>query len=245
MTDAQKLSKAHEAALIEKLNAEAKYYKAEAREKEAVARRQEHIARASQFELGMATERNEIRLAGDFHHRFYRFNEVVASKTARECISQLAEWYRIDKADGNRTPHYKVQFNSPGGSVTEGLALFDEIQFFRRQGVKVTTSTVGMAASMAGILLQAGDVRAMAPESWLMIHQASFGAMGQTFEVEDRVAWIKKQQERILDIFAKRAAESDAEKPITRAQLKRGWDRKDWWISSDEALKLGLIDVVR
>ena len=95
---------------------------------------------------------------------------------------------------------------------------------------------------MAGILLQAGDERVMTAESWLMIHQASYGAIGSHYKVEDMVRWVERIQERILTIFATRAASSKAEQPATKALIKRNWNRKDWWIASDEALTYGLID---
>jgi len=95
-----------------------------------------------------------------------------------------------------------------------------------------------MAASMAGILLQAGDRRWIGHQAWLMIHRAAFGAVGKTFEIEDEVAWIKRIEARILDIFAKRST-------LSKVKIKRNWDRKDWWISSDEALELGLVDEIR
>jgi ATP-dependent protease ClpP protease subunit len=95
-----------------------------------------------------------------------------------------------------------------------------------------------MAASMAGILLQAGHQRIMGRESWLMIHEASFSASGKTGDVEDTVEWVKAMQERILNIFATRSK-------MTKSALKRKWTRKNWWISSDEALKLGFVDEIR
>lgn len=91
---------------------------------------------------------------------------------------------------------------------------------------------------MAGILLQAGDIRVMGRESWLMLHEAAFGAQGKVGEVEDTVEWVKKIQERILNIFAQHSS-------LSRAQIKRRWTRKDWWIDSDEALRLGFVDEIR
>ena len=95
-----------------------------------------------------------------------------------------------------------------------------------------------MAASMAGILLQAGDTRWIGQQAWLMIHRAAFGAYGKTFEIEDEVKFVKRIEERILDIFTSRSK-------LTRNRIKRNWERKDWWISAEEALELGLIDDVR
>ena len=95
-----------------------------------------------------------------------------------------------------------------------------------------------MAASMAGILLQAGDTRWIGHQSWMMIHRAAFGAYGKTFEIEDEVKFVRRIESRILDIFALRSS-------LTRQKIKRNWDRKDWWISADECLEIGLVDEIR
>lgn len=189
--------------------------------------------------------KRSVELAQNHYHHVYPFSGEVSSASAATCSTVLSNWVRMDQAADKPPSDIEIVFFSPGGSITDGMALYDYIQTVRRAGHKVTTSCIGMAASMAGILLQAGDVRVMNRESWLMIHEASFGASGKTWEIEDRVEWVKKVQERILDIFAVRAKNSDAEKPISRAALKRNWSRKDWWISSEEALKLGLADVLR
>jgi ATP-dependent protease ClpP protease subunit len=116
--------------------------------------------------------------------------------------------------------------------------LFDFLQGLRAEGHKLTTGTLGMAASMAGILLQAGDVRWVGGQAWVMIHRAAFGAFGKTYEVEDEVDFVKRIEERILDIFTNRSK-------LTKQKIKKNWDRKDWWISPDEALELSLVDEIR
>ena len=95
-----------------------------------------------------------------------------------------------------------------------------------------------MAASMAGILLMAGDVRWLGHQSWMMIHRAAFGAYGKTCEIEDEVKFVQRIEERILDVFTSRSK-------LTKQKIKRNWERKDWWISSDECLDLELIDEIR
>lgn len=206
---------------------------AEAREAEAAACMTEINARAlARMEL--------IELAADRHHHVYNFTTSVTPSSVKNCMDQLTVWSRND--DGCAI---EVVFNSPGGSVIDGMALFDFLQILRRKGHTITTATLGYAASMAGILLQAGDVRVMGKESWLMIHEAAFGAAGKIGEVEDTVDWVKRVCERILDIFAERCQATDAPKKLTRSQIKKLWERRDFWISSDEALKFGLIDEVR
>ena len=204
----------------------------------------EALAKAAYSELLLAREQRKEadELAKDAHHHRYVFNSAVSEASVNACIVALTAWSRQDPECD-----IEIVFNSPGGSVVDGMALFDFIQLLRRSGHKVTTVALGMAASMAGILLQAGDVRAIGAQSWLMIHEASFGASGKTGEVEDRVEWVKRVQERILDIFADRCkgAGATATKRLSRTQIKNRWHRKDFWVSSDEALAFGLVDEIR
>jgi ATP-dependent Clp endopeptidase proteolytic subunit ClpP len=132
----------------------------------------------------------------------------------------------------------EIVFSSPGGSIIDGFELFDFIQELRGKGHKMTTGSLGMAASMAGILLMAGDVRWMGHQAWVMIHRAAFGAIGKTFEIEDEVKYVKRIEERCLGIFTSRSK-------LTKQKIKRNWDRKDWWIDADECLAMGLVDEIR
>lgn len=241
---------------IQRMLADAEKATALAEQARAEARQNNLLAEAAAIELDLAKirsereyEKRERERAGDWETRFMRFHDAVRETTVDAAIQCIAQWFRVDKARGVENPHYKIQFNSPGGSVWDGLALFDEIQFFRSQGVRFTTSTIGMAASMAGILLQAGDTRVMSKESWVLIHKVSFGTQGDFDSISDRVKHLGRVQDRILDIFAARAKQAGqngtASDPISKTRLKNGWERKDWWLSSDDCLKLGIVDEVR
>ena len=177
-------------------------------------------------------------LNGDNYNHLYRFNTDVNDVTVTVCMASLARWSRQDpKCD------IEIVFNSPGGSITDGFALYDYILSLRKKGHKITTSTIGMAASMAGILLQAGDVRTMGAEAWLLIHEASFVTMGKVGEVKDTAEWIDKMCEHVIDIFATRAsAATKKDKKGCAAFIRKNWNRKDWWISAQEALKYGYVD---
>jgi len=172
-------------------------------------------------------------LASNDYHRVYLFNGSVGDASVRLAVNRLTEWHRLfPKQD------IEIIFNSGGGDAVSGMQLFDFIVDLRNQGHRITTSCLGVAASMAGILLQAGDWRTMGKEAWLMIHEASFHTEGKTGEVEDTVEWIKKVQERVLLIFASRSNMSVEE-------IREKWLRRNWWIDSDEALRRGLVDALR
>jgi len=218
---------------LAKIKAETEKVQMETRKIKAEAEEAEHSARVKLLEAEEKEREARREKALDSENMVYRFNTIVDKTHVHQCMYKLTQWSR-------RHPgcDMEIVFSSGGGSIIDGFELFDFIQELRGRGHKVTTGSLGMAASMAGILLQAGDSRWMGHQAWMMIHRAHFGAIGKTFIIEDEVAWIKRIEDRILEIFAKRS-------DLTRLKIKRNWDRKDWWISSDEAFDLGLVDEVR
>lgn len=233
MTTEERSGRPDYATLYDKEKADARRADASARKFEAEARF--HTAEAERAEIRLEDDRrNEAeKLAADKYHFVYAFNDSVSSGSVKTCTTQLASWVR-------QHPQCSIEiiFHSPGGGVIEGMALFDYIRKLRVDGHHITTMALGMAASMAGILLQAGDNRVMGREAWVLIHEGSFGAVGSVGQVEDTVEWVKKIQKRILNIFAERSN-------LTATQVQRRWKRKDWWLSSDDCLKFGFVDEIR
>ena len=220
--------------------AEARKVEAEARNTEALVRKNELEAdksaielKVKEMDLAVKEEKRAKDKAADDENFLYRFGQQVSDGSVSSCVKKLTEWHRI-----NPKCNIEIIFSSPGGGIIEGFELFDHIQHLRNEGHHITTGTLGMAASMAGILLQAGDTRWVGQQAWIMIHRAAFGAYGKTFEIEDEVKFIKRIEERILDIFTSRSE-------LTRNKIKRNWERKDWWISAEEAVELKLVDEVR
>lgn len=129
----------------------------------------------------------------------------------------------------------KLYINSPGGSVTAGLAIYDTIQFV---DCDVSTICVGMAASMAATLLSAGTKgkRFALPNAEILMHQVAGGISGQASEIEIGAKQILKMKEKLNQILAKHTNQ-----PI--AKIEKDTDR-DYYISAEEAKKYGLIDEV-
>lgn len=200
----------------------------------------------TQIALAQTQRLEEMQLSADLYHQIYHFIDHVNENSVHACMERLSYWNRT-----KRGSPIQIIFTSPGGSVIDGLALFDYIQQLKRDGHHVETNTLGMAASMAGILLQAGTQRVMAKEAWVLIHEISSAAFGKTPEIEDELKFIKRIQERVLRIFlegVRKARHNNPNlctDPLTLSKLKAGWNRKDWWLSSDECLKFGLVDEVR
>jgi ATP-dependent Clp endopeptidase proteolytic subunit ClpP len=211
---------------VAKVVAETEKLKAETRKAEADAFKAELEARE-------AFRKRQLEKADDEENHLYRFAGEVNKNSVNNCMKHLTRWSRLQpKCD------IEIIFSSPGGSIIDGFELFDFLQDLRGRGHQITTGALGMAASMAGILLQAGDVRWVGGQAWVMIHRAAFGAFGKTYEVEDEVEFVKRIEGRILDIFTARSK-------LTRRKIMKNWDRKDWWISPDEALELSLVDEIR
>jgi len=213
--------------------AETRKADAEARKTEAEAAKAELDAHKAQIDYDKTLKNRGKELSLDEENHLYRFSGGVNETSVRKCMGRLTEWSRVEpKCD------IEIVFSSPGGSIIDGFELFDFIQELRIKGHKITTGSLGMAASMAGILLQAGDHRWIGHQCWMMIHRAAFGAIGKTYEVEDEVKLVKRIEDRIVDIFTKRSN-------LTSMKIKRNWDRKDWWIDADECLVMGLVDEIR
>lgn len=128
-----------------------------------------------------------------------------------------------------------LYINSPGGSVTSGLAIYDTMQFVT---CDVATYCVGIAASMGAVLLTAGTKgkRYALPNSDIMIHQVSGGAQGSASDVERTVEYMFKLKKRLIGILAHHTGK-------TEEQIQADSDR-DYWISAQQAKEYGLVDEV-
>ena len=154
----------------------------------------------------------------------------ISDVTANIIIAQLLF---LDHEDSKQD--IKLYVNSPGGSVTAGLAIYDTMQYVKAD---VSTICVGMAASMGAVLLSAGKKgkRFALPNAEILLHQVMGGAEGQAIEVEITARHIIKIKERLNQILAKHTGQ-----PI--AKIDKDTDR-DFYMSSEEAKQYGLIDEI-
>ena len=126
-----------------------------------------------------------------------------------------------------------IYLNSPGGSVTAGLGLYDTMQFVKSG---VSTICIGMAASMAAVLLVAGQKgkRFALPHSRVMIHQPLGGVQGQASDIEITAREILKYKKDLYSIISQHSGQ-----PVEK--VERDGDR-DFWMTAQEALDYGMID---
>ncbi|GAB1543168.1 ATP-dependent Clp protease proteolytic subunit [Scytonema sp. NUACC21] len=133
------------------------------------------------------------------------------------------------------TKDISIYINSPGGSVTAGLAIYDTMQHIK---ANVVTICVGMAASMGSFLLAAGTKgkRLALPNTRILIHQPLGGAQGQATDIEIEAKQILRMRQQLNEMLAARTGQ-----PIEKIQ--KDTDR-DYWMSAQEAKEYGLIDRV-
>ena len=147
--------------------------------------------------------------------------------------SIIAQLLFLQMEDGKKD--ISIYINSPGGSVTAGLAIFDTMQFLT---CDVNTYCIGMAASMGAVLLAAGTKgkRYALPNSDIMIHQVSGGAQGTASDVERTVEYMYKLKKRLIRILADSTGKSEE-------VVKNDSDR-DYYMTATEAKDYGLVDTV-
>ena len=128
-----------------------------------------------------------------------------------------------------------LYINSPGGSITAGMAIYDTMQYIKPQ---VRTVCIGMAASMGAFLLMAGEKgkRCALPNSEVMIHQPLGGAQGQATDVQIRAEWLLKTKEKMIRMKAEMTGQPEE---VIRRDVER-----DHFMSAKEALEYGIIDEI-
>ena len=255
--DSRPVSQAIEDALVFKHKAEAAKFEAEALKARTEAAQAQLSLNDAEIDYRQKQRIETELLALDTYNYTYRFGGDISDSSVKSCIDKLTFWHRTQPG----VP-IEIVFNSPGGSVFAGMDLFDYLCDLRRIGHDVTTVARGYAASMGGILLQAGGPadnapddgqkhggREMGREAYILIHEVSTWAAGKVGEIEDEYLFLKMISDRVVNIFAERAqiagAAGTASNPITAAQIRKNWNRTDWWLASNSALKLGIVDRLR
>lgn len=128
-----------------------------------------------------------------------------------------------------------LYINSPGGSVTAGMAIYDTMQYIKPQ---VRTVCIGMAASMGAFLLMAGEKgkRLALPNAEVMIHQPLGGAQGQATDVAIRAEWLMRTKTKMLDMMAEMT-----DQPLSKLQQDC---ERDYFMTAQEALEYHIIDEI-
>ncbi|MNI43878.1 ATP-dependent Clp protease, protease subunit [Fontibacillus panacisegetis] len=171
----------------------------------------------------------------DIYSRLLKDRIIFLSNAIDDDVANLviAQLLFLAAEDPEKDIHLYI--NSPGGSVTAGMGIYDTMQYIKPD---VSTICVGMAASMGSLLLTAGapGKRFALPNSEVMIHQPLGGIQGQATDIKIHADWIIKTREKLNQIYVDRTGQ-----PLDKIQ--RDTDR-DFFMSAEEAKDYGLIDQV-
>lgn len=177
----------------------------------------------------------QIERAYDIYSRLLKDRIIFLGESVTDHVANIviAQFLFLDAEDKEKD--IKFYINSPGGSVTAGLAIYDTMQYINSD---VSTICVGMAASMASTLLAAGapGKRFSLPNSEIMIHQVMGGVEGQATDIKIRAEHILKIKDKMNKIMAKHTGKNIA-------TIEKDSDR-DFFMSAEEAKKYGIIDKI-
>ena len=162
--------------------------------------------------------------------RIIFLGEAIDDGVANTVIAQL-----LFLASENKEKEIKLYVNTPGGSVSAGLAIYDTMQHIKPD---VSTICVGMAASMGAVLLAAGakGKRFVLPNAEIMLHQVMGGAEGQATDIKIRAEHILKVRDRINQILVRHSGQS-------LAKIEKDTDR-DFFMTAEEAKAYGIVDAI-
>jgi ATP-dependent Clp protease protease subunit len=171
----------------------------------------------------------------DIYSRLLKDNIIFMGTPIDDSVANaiVAQMLFLESEDPDKD--IQIYINSPGGSVTAGLAIYDTMQFVKND---IVTYCIGQAASMGAHLLAAGTKgkRFALPSARIMIHQPSGGAQGQASDIEISYKEIQRLKESLAAALAKHTGQN-------LKKVIRDMDR-DYFMSADEALEYGIIDKV-
>lgn len=165
-----------------------------------------------------------------FEERIIFLNKEIDDECARETIEKLL------KLDIHNHRDITMYINSPGGSVSAGLAIYDTMNMINSD---VSTICIGRTASMASVLLVNGakGKRYILPNAEVMIHEVSGYSMGKLTEMQDKLKHSKSLNFKLWKILSNKTNKSMSE-------IKKDITRKDSWLNAKEALKYGFVDKI-
>jgi len=171
----------------------------------------------------------------DIFSRLLEERIIFLAGTITDSVANLVIAQILFLASKDAKKDIKLYVNSPGGSVTAGLAIYDTMQYV---SCDISTICIGMAASMGATLLAAGEKgkRFALPNSEILLHQVAGGIKGQAADIEIEAKQILKIKGKLNQILVEHT-----EQPIKK--VEKDTDR-DFYLSAEEALKYGIIDKV-
>jgi ATP-dependent protease ClpP protease subunit len=167
--------------------------------------------------------------------RIVRLADVIDDDSVGTARAELYDLSRLYPGES-----LILDINSPGGNVHAGLELFGVVRELSTEGHQIITRISGHAASMGGVIAQAGDVRQIRKHSYLHIHEVSYGSIGKGSEIKDAADYCEKLTRDMTKIYAERSNK----RRVTSDWIYSKIIRQEWWLNAEEALENGFVDAI-
>ncbi len=190
----------------------------------------------NQYLIPMVVEKTSFgERAYDIYSRLLKDRIIFIGSPIDDGVANAIIAQLLFLESANPKEDIKMYINSPGGSVTAALAIYDTMQYVRPE---IQTICIGMAASAAALLLAAGEKgkRMVLPNSEVMIHQVLGGASGQATDIDIHARHILKTRDRLNKILAKHTGQK-------LAKIEKDTER-DYFMTAEEATTYGLVDKI-
>ena len=173
--------------------------------------------------------------ASDIYSRLLQDRVIFLGSEINDQVANAIVAQLLFLETDNPDAEISLYINSPGGSVTAGMAIYDTMNYIK---CPVRTVCIGMAASMGAFLLMAGEkgMRLALPNSEIMIHQPSGGASGQATDVTIHAKWLLRTKEKMNRMMAEMTSQ-----PLEKVEQDV---ERDYFMSAEEALAYGIIDEI-
>jgi len=190
----------------------------------------------NQYLIPMVVEKTSFgERAYDIYSRLLKDRIIFIGSPIDDGVANAIIAQLLFLESDNQKDDIKMYINSPGGSVSAALAIYDTMQYVKPE---IQTICIGMAASAAALLLSAGKKgkRMVLPNSEVMIHQVLGGASGQATDIDIHARHILKTRDRLNKILAKHTGQK-------LQKIEKDTER-DYFMSAEEAVKYGIVDKV-
>jgi len=192
----------------------------------------EYEVREAQIDSELREMSHADEMAREVYHGIFRLYDEVTSTSAERLRIVTGKYAKAFPGEP-----ITLIISSPGGSLFDGWVLFDHLRALSAEGHEITTLVRGVAGSMAGILTQAGDVRVIGPESYVVIHEASSMGWGKASEMKEQADLIEQLNAQALGVFARRSK-------LTVKEIVKRTYKKDWYIGAKDCKALGIMDKI-
>lgn len=198
------------------------------------------LAETARIALSKEVRRDQWEKAGENFHRIGHLTEEISHENVSAWIDVLSRWDRIDAEEEQQSgivaQPYRLILCSPGGDIIPGMKFYSFLKgLTERRPIWIVAS--GLCASMATVIHQAGTRRLIEKGCSYLIHEATAVMGGRTDKIMDTAGWLTGLNDKVREFLAEKSK-------LTADEIKVKSDRREWWLSAEEAVEYGFADEI-